>query len=264
MSIRILLNGAAGRMGQAMAAGILADPDMELAAAVDVANVGADVGQLAQGRPLGVLIRDDLAAAIEETRPQVMLDFTDPGAVREGIGIALRRGLSCVVGTTGLSEADLAEADALARANGAGIIVAPNFALSAALMARFAAEAVKYFPDYELVETHHDKKKDAPSGTALDMARLMSQNRTPHKQGRLDEYEEVPGSRGGDYQGARIHSIRLPGVVARHEITFGGPGQLLYIKQEATNRECFWPGVRLALLRVGQVKGLIRGLTEIM
>lgn len=264
MTIKVLLNGAAGKMGLAMAQCILADPDLELAAAVDVDRVGSDLGQLAEGKPCGVTIESDLARAIELSAPDVMLDFTDPGAVRAGVRTALSRGVACVVGTTGLSEADLAEADALARANGVGAIVAPNFALSAVLMARFAAEAVKYFPDYELVETHHDRKMDAPSGTALAMVRMMGENRTPHRQGRLDEYEELPGSRGGDYQGARVHSIRLPGVVARHEITFGGPGQLLYIKQEATNRECFWPGVRLALLRVGEVKGLIHGLNDIM
>lgn len=264
MTLKILLNGAAGKMGLSMAACILADPDMQLVAAVDVERAGCDAGTLSVGKSCGVAIEKDLAEAIESAKPDVMLDFTDPSAVRQGLLTALSHGVACVVGTTGLSAADLEEADAVARAQGVGAIVAPNFALSAVLMARFAAEAVKYFPDYELVETHHDKKMDAPSGTALAMARMMSANRTPHHQGRADEYEEISGSRGGDYQGARIHSIRLPGVVARHEITFGGPGQLLYIKQEATNRDCFWPGVRLALLRVGEIKGLLWGLEDIM
>ena len=264
MTIKVLVNGAAGRMGQAMSAAILADPQLELVAGVDLTEIGADLGQLAKGQACGVLIEQDLAQAIRRAAPDVMLDFTDPSGVKTGVRTALSRGLACVVGTTGLNDADLEELDALARANDTGLIVAPNFALSAALMARFAAEAVKYFPDYELVESHHDRKMDAPSGTALAMVRMMSENRTPHLQGRADSYEEVPGCRGGDYQGARIHSIRLPGVVARHEITFGGPGQLLYIKQEATNRDAFWPGVRLALLRVGEVKGLIHGLDAIM
>lgn len=264
MSIRILLNGAAGKMGRAMAAFILADPGFELAAAVDINDTGRDLGELAQGKNCGVLIESDLAKAIDKAKPDVMLDFTDPDTVAEGVRTALSRGLSCVVGTTGLTDAELAEADALARKTGAGLIVAPNFALSAVLMTRFAQEAARYFPDYELVETHHDKKKDAPSGTALSMVRAIGQVRAPHRQGRCDEYEEVAGCRGGDCEGARVHSVRLPGVVARHEITFGGPGQLLAIRQECTSRECFWPGVRLALLRVGEVKGLVYGLDDII
>ena len=264
MTVKVLLNGAAGKMGLAMAAFILADSGFELAAAVDIINTGRDLGELACGKSCGVLIESDLERAIDAAGPDVMLDFTDPDTVGEGVRTALARGLNCVVGTTGLSESQLDEADALARKTGAGIIVAPNFALSAVLMTRFAAEAAKYFPDYELVETHHDKKKDAPSGTALSMVRAISANRTSHRQGRADEYEEVAGSRGGEYEGARVHSVRLPGVVARHEITFGGPGQLLAIRQECTSRECFWPGVRLALLRVGEVKGLVYGLDDII
>ena len=264
MSRRILLNGAAGKMGLAMAAFILADPEFELVAAVDINDTGRDVGERAHGKNCGVLIENDLATAIDAARPDVMLDFTDPDTVGEGVRIALSRGLNCVVGTTGLADSELAEADALARKTDAGLIVAPNFALSAVLMTRFAQEAARYFPDYELVETHHDKKKDAPSGTALAMVRAIGDVRAPHRQGRADEYEEVAGCRGGDYEGARIHSQRLPGVVARHEITFGGPGQLLAIRQECTSRECFWPGVRLALLRVGEIKGLVHGLDEII
>lgn len=264
MSIRVLLNGAAGKMGLAMAAFILADPGFELAAAVDIKDIGRDLGELACGKNCGVLIESDLATAVDKARPDVMLDFTDPETVGEGVRTALSKGLDCVVGTTGLADAELQEADALARAAGVGLIVAPNFALSAVLMTRFARETARYFPDYELVETHHDKKKDAPSGTALSMVRAIGQVRAPHRQGRSDAYEEVAGCRGGDYDGARVHSVRLPGVVARHEITFGGPGQLLTIRQECTSRECFWPGVRLALLRVGETKGLVYGLDSII
>ena len=264
MTIRVLLNGAAGKMGRSMAGFILADPEMELAAAVDVEQAGCDAGCLSTGAACGVIIESDLAAAIDRACPDVMLDFTEPDGVRQGVLTALSQGVACVVGTTGLNDADLEEIDALARAHNVGAIVSPNFALSAVLMARFAAEAVKYFPDYELVETHHDKKKDAPSGTALAMTRMMNANRAPHPQGRADSYEEIPGCRGGDCQGARIHSLRLPGVVARHEITFGGPGQLLYIKQECTDRQGFWPGVRLALLRVSEITGLVHGLGQLL
>ena len=262
--IRVLLNGAAGKMGQAMGCGILRDPELELAAAVDVSGGGRDFGQLARGETCGVRIGGDLEQALNESRPDVMLDFTVPETVRAGVAAALDRGVACVVGTTGLDDAALRELDARARARDTGVIVAPNFALTAVLMARFAAQAARYFPDYELVEAHHDRKPDAPSGTALALLRTMDAARAPKTQERPDSGETVPGCRGGAWQGARVHSLRLPGVLARHEIIFGGPGQLLTIRQEATNRECFWPGVRLALLRVGGIRGLVSGLNELI
>ena len=142
MTIRVLLNGATGKMGRSMAGFILADPELELAAAVDVEQIGCDAGCLSAGADCGVVIESDLAAAIGRAVPDVMLDFTEPDAVRQGVVTALSRGVACVVGTTGLSDADLQEIDALARAKNVGAIVSPNFALSAVLMARFAAEAV--------------------------------------------------------------------------------------------------------------------------
>lgn len=262
--MRILLNGAAGKMGRTMAAAILAEPDLELAAAVDVDCLGQDAGQLAQGRDCGVVIEADLAAAIARTGPDAMLDFTNPASVLNNIRIALGAGLACVVGTTGLSQARLEELDVLARSRDTGLLVAPNFAISAVLMMRFAAEAVKYLPDYEIIELHHDKKLDAPSGTALYTAQLMGENRLPHVQGRLEESQELEGCRGGDYQGARIHSMRLPGVVAQQQVVLAAPGQLLRISQESANRDCFWPGVRLGLRRISAIKGLVYGLDKLL
>ena len=137
--IKILVNGASGRMGRAMASKILLENDMEIVAAVDVKGAGADIG-ISTGNPAaGVLVEDNLEAAIKRTNPEVMLDFTNPQAVMKNIRTALSNGVACVVGTTGLSESDLKEADNLARANKTPIFVASNFAISAVLMMRFAA-----------------------------------------------------------------------------------------------------------------------------
>ena len=264
MTIKILLNGAAGRMGRTMAAAILQEADMQLVAGVDLLCSGQDVGTLACGEAIGVLVENDLPTAIQHAGADVMLDFTNASIAMKNIRIALSLGLSCVIGTSGTTQEEQKEAEALALANNAAIFIAPNFALSAVLMMRFAAEAVKYFPHYEIIEAHHDKKLDAPSGTAVATAQLMSENREPFVQGELNAFEVIPGSRGGDYEGARIHSVRLPGILAMQEVLFGAPGQTLSIKQESINRDCFFPGVALALRKIKTLKGLTVGLEHLL
>lgn len=264
MTIRVLVNGVAGKMGRIMAGEICAAEDMELVAGVDRQCIGYDIGPLLGLPEMGVCVEDDLAAVIQRVKPDVMLDFTHPQAVMGNLRTAVSLGQACVVGTTGLTEQDLEEVKNLAEANNTAVFVAPNFAISAVLMMRFAEEAVKYLPHYEIIEIHNDKKADAPSGTAINTAKRMSVNRAPMVQGDLNSFEVIPGSRGGDFQGARIHSVRLPGVVAVQEVIFGGPGQTLTIRQDSTDRNGFWPGVALALRKVGGLKGLVYGLDEIM
>lgn len=264
MTIKILLNGAAGKMGRAMAAGILGESDFRLVAAVDRQNIGADLGQLATGQPCGVIVGDDLAAAILAARPDVMLDFTTPEVLMGNLRVALSAGVATVVGTSGILERELAEAEALSLAHNAPLFIAANFAISAVLMIRFAAEAARYLPNYEIVELHNDRKLDSPSGTALFTARKISENREPLAQGALNAFETLPGCRGGDYQGARIHSLRLPGVVAMQEVIFGGQGQTLTIRQDSSTRDCFFPGVALALRRVQSLHGLVYGLDQLL
>lgn len=262
--IRVLNNGAFGRMGRAMASGILQQEDMEIVAAVDFKGAGADMGELAGSTAIGVKVEDDLETAIKRCKPDVMLDFTNPQAIMKNIRIALSNGVACVIGTTGLSEANLAEVDSLSRANKAPIFVAPNFAISAVLMMRFAAEAVKYMPDFEIVETHDSHKLDAPSGTAIATAKMICANREIFSQGESNSFEILPGCRGGDYQGSRIHSVRVPGVISLQDCIFGAPGQLLTIRAESTNWQCFIPGVVLALQKVQKLEGLTFGLEKLM
>ena len=262
--IKILVNGASGRMGRAMSGKILQEQDMEIVAAVDVKGAGADIGTITGNPATGVLVEDDLEAAIKRAQPQVMLDFTNPQAVMKNLRTALNSGVACVVGTTGLSEADLQEVDALAKANKTSIFVASNFAISAVLMMRFAAEAVKYMPNFEIVETHDSHKLDAPSGTAMTTAKMMCANREVFSQESPNSFELLPGCRGGDYQGARIHSVRIPGVISLQDCIFGAPGQLLTIRAESTNAECFYPGVAMALRRVLDLAGLTFGLDKLL
>jgi len=209
--IPVAVLGAAGRMGQTTVAALQAAEDMELVAAVDPL------------RP-GPTLDDALASA------SVLVDFTRPEAVLENVRRALAAGVHCVIGTTGYDPAELA---AVCKGASAKVFAAPNFAIGAVLMMRFAAEAARFMAKGEIVELHHDRKLDAPSGTALRTAELINAA-APGK--------EVP-----------IHSVRLPGLVAHQEVIFGDLGQTLSIRHDTTSREAFMPGVLLAIRRVADL-----------
>ena len=262
--IRVLINGACGKMGRSMSAGVMAAKDMEIVAAADIKGSGLDLGILAGGEPCGLLVETDLAACIRAHKPEVLVDFTSPQAVLNNLRLALPFSLPCVVGTTGLNEQELAEVDALARKHHTAVFFAPNFALGAVLMMRFAKEAACYFPHVEVIERHHDQKLDAPSGTAVATLKLISEERQEFTQGAAGEYERIAGSRGGVFQGARVHSVRLPGYVATQEVVFGALGQLLTIRHDAMSRDCFLPGVLLAIRKINSLSGLVVGLEKLM
>ncbi len=252
--IKILVNGALGRMGRTVIAAVKADSELELVGATDIFSGEVD----------GVKVQTDLAAALENLRPDVMVDFTRPDAVFSNVMTALSKKVSPVVGTTGLSENNLAEIRAAAEKNSTPAFVAPNFALGAVLMMLLSQKVAKYMPDVEIIELHHDKKLDAPSGTAELTAKMISEVRAPHKQGHPDEKERLAHVRGADYDGIRIHSVRLPGYVAHQEVIFGGLGQTLTIRHDSTGRESFMPGVILACKKVRALKGLTVGLDKIL
>lgn len=262
--IRVLVNGAAGKMGRAMLSCLLKEEDMQLVAAVDKSHVGEDAALVAGCAPVGVMITDDLAKALEEAKPDVMLEFTIPAFVRSNLEIALAHKVPSVVGTTGLTDEDIRALEEQSKAQGAPVFIAPNFAIGAVLLMRFAAEAARYLPDYEILEIHNEKKADAPSGTALATLRMMEAERSRASLGASNDTETVPGCRGGAYAGSRVHSMRLPGVIANQDVIFGATGQTLTLSHHTTGRECFWPGVALALRKVSGLTGVVIGLDRIM
>jgi len=263
-AIKVLISGASGKMGRAMAAGIVKEKDMRIVAAVDVRHQGAELDALCGLGETGLLLEDDLAKAIRRASPDVMLDFTNPQAVMKNIVISLQNRVAPVVGTTGLSERDLAEIALLSEQFATPVFIAANFALGAVLMMRFAQEAAPWFPHAEIIERHGEHKMDAPSGTALVTLEKISQAREIFSQGSPNEFEKIPGARGGDYQGMRVHSVRLPGYVATQEVVFGGLGQVLTIRHDSMSRESFLPGVLLALRKVRSLSGLVCGLENIL
>lgn len=261
--ITVLVNGACGRMGQAVLKAVQEDSELELVGAVDITG-GADTGELVGLPKNGVTVETDLATALERIKPQVMVDFTRPDVVFANVTTALKHHVSPVVGTTGLSDEQKAEIKKLADDNDTPAFIAPNFAIGAVLMMVMAKQAAKYMPEVEIIELHHDKKLDAPSGTAVQTAAMIAEVRAAHKQGHPDEKEKIAGARGAEYDGMHIHSVRLPGYVAHQEVIFGGLGQTLTIRHDSLNRESFMPGVVLAAKKVVGLKSLTVGLDKLL
>ncbi len=209
--------------------------------------------------------RAGLAEVIAELDPDVMVDFTHPTVVEGNLRVALALGVDCVVGTTGVSEEKLAELANLASED-TTLFFAPNFAIGAVLMMQFAQQAARYMPNVEVTEYHHDKKADAPSGTAILTARMIARVRgaAPAVPGRETELPGMEGARGALVDGVSVHSVRLPGLVAHQEVLFGGQGQTLTIRHDSIDRTSFMPGVVLAVREVGLRSGLIVGLEKLM
>ena len=250
-------------MGRAVLKAVAEAKDLELVGAVDIAG-GADAGELAGVGANGVKVETDLKAALTRLQPEVMIDFTRPDVVYGNVITALQAKVSPVVGTTGLSDEQKADIRKLAEENDTPAFIAPNFAIGAVLMMVMAKQAAKYMPEVEIIELHHDKKLDAPSGTAVQTAAMIAEVRAAHKQGHPEEKEKLSGARGADYEGMHIHSVRLPGYVAHQEVIFGGLGQTLTIRHDSLNRESFMPGVVLAAEKVRSLKGLTVGLDKLL
>ena len=252
--IKVLVNGALGRMGKTVCGAVKADNELELVGAVD----------MFEGEVEGLKVETNLDAALKKFSPDVMVDFTRPNVVFQNVMTALENKVSPVVGTTGLSDEAKEKIRELAEKNSTPAFIAPNFALGAVLMMLIAQKVAKYMPDVEIIELHHDKKLDAPSGTAELTAKMISEVRPSHKQGHPEEVERLPHVRGAEVDGIRIHSVRLPGYVAHQEVIFGGLGQTLTIRHDSTGRDSFMPGVVLACKKVRGLSGLTVGLDKIL
>jgi 4-hydroxy-tetrahydrodipicolinate reductase len=259
MSIRVGVIGAAGRMGSEVCRAVVAADGLELVAAVDPHHVGAALR--GAGVDSDLEIAGDLDALVAADA-EVAVDFTVPDTVARNVVWLLEHGIHAVVGTTGIGDDDLDRIERLASEGEANAFLAPNFAIGAVLMMRFAAEAARHMPHVEIIELHHDRKADAPSGTALRTADLIAQVRDEAPEPTMGE--TIDGARGADRGGVRVHSVRLPGLVAHQEVLLGGPGQTLSIRHDSTDRTSFMPGVVLAVRRVAELDGLVVGLEHLL
>lgn len=241
--IRVIVNGAHGRMGQETVKAIQDDPAFSLVAQLDH--------------------HDDLAKKIHETKADVVIDFTTPTAVYKNARIIIEANVHPVIGTTGLSAQQIAELQELSQGKKIGGIIAPNFSIGAVLLMKYAAETARYFPHVEIIELHHDAKKDAPSGTALKTAEMIAENRREIPKDKTEQ-EILPGSRGGIKNDIHIHSVRLPGFVAHEEVIFGGNNETLTLRHDSIHRSAFMPGVILACKKVMELDSLVYGLEKLL
>jgi 4-hydroxy-tetrahydrodipicolinate reductase len=257
---RVGVVGAGGRMGHEVCRAVTDAPDMELVAAVDPGHVGADA--------CGVRIIGEVNA-LSDLGAQVVVDFTVAAAVRHNIAHYVQQGVHAVVGTSGLHDDDLAAIAAQLEGSATHAIVVPNFAIGAVLLVQLAKLAAPHMDGVEVIELHHDAKRDAPSGTAMHTAAAIVAAREAAASGPLpaDPTTDtvLEGARGGEAPGGvRIHSVRLPGLVAHEEVIFGAPGQSLRIRHDSYDRRSFMPGVLLAVRTVGERPGLTVGLEALL
>jgi 4-hydroxy-tetrahydrodipicolinate reductase len=249
---RVGVLGADGKMGRVVCAAVQAEPELDLAAAVDPSSAGARAGD--------VEIAADRQALVDE-KVEVAVDFTRPDAVMDNVRFCVEHGIHAVVGTTGIGPDRLHEIRGWLRERGdVGVVVAPNFAVGAVVAQRLAEQAARHFPAVEIIELHHDQKIDAPSGTAATTARRIAQ-------ARKEAWSGPTGGeayRGGDVEGIRIHSVRLPGLVAHQEVIFGARGQTLTIRHDAPDRSSYLPGILLAIREVARRPGLTLGLEPLL
>jgi 4-hydroxy-tetrahydrodipicolinate reductase len=261
--IRVGVLGAAGRMGRMVCRAVAEDPGLSLVAGISPAHAGQGLGEMIGHPNLSIRISGSIEA-LSAVAAEVAVDFTTPSAVMDNVRWGVRHGIHLVVGTTGIRPKDLDEIRDLMRSGDgrSNVIVAPNFAMGAVLMQRFAEQAARVFPAAEIIELHHEGKADAPSGTSLSTAERMAAARRERWEG--PGKESLQGVRGGDAHGIRVHSVRLPGLLAHQEVVFGGTGETLSIRHDSSSRESFMPGVIMAIRAVGSRAGLTMGIEPLL
>lgn len=259
--------GALGKMGQEVVRTVTQQTDMRLTMGIDRQQSGKSLDELLNLTPhTNVTLSDQLGGMLAQDKPQVVVDFTSPQSVYNNAKLVLESGTHCVIGTTGLAQSQLDTLKTIAASNKVTVFVVPNFSIGAVLLMRFAQQASHYFSHAELIELHHNQKLDAPSGTSLRTAEMMGEacaafgpTNTP------DEEELIMGARGAEGpSGLRIHSVRLPGLVAHQEVLLGSTGELLTLRHDSFDRRCFMPGVMLAIRFCISHSGLFVGLEQAM
>jgi 4-hydroxy-tetrahydrodipicolinate reductase len=242
MTPRIAINGAQGKMGTITA---------------------KTIGQNAKFKLVGEFGRHtELREAIKNSQPDIVIDFTTASSAFENAQIIIESGVRAIIGTTGFSPQQIATLKRACSKKKLGVIIAPNFSISALLLMRLAKEVANYLPYVEIIEAHHENKEEAPSGTAIKTAEMINQARAKTK--KIKSNELITGARGADKDGIPIHSIRLPGFLAHEEIIFGSPGETLHLKHNTIDRNAFMPGVLLACEKVMKLDSLVYGLEDLL
>ena len=263
--IKVGVVGALGKMGREVVNAVLKSDDMQLVCAVDVRENGSDIGKIINGTEIGVKIFTDISEAINLSSPDVMIDFTQPQGIFEHVCTYIKNNVKSVIGTTGLKENQIEQLRILSSENNTGCLIAPNFSTGAVLMMMFSKMAAKYFNNAEIIELHHNQKKDAPSGTAVKTAQMMAEVNDNFAYNNCPETETLSGARGANANAnIHIHSVRMPGYIASQEVIFGASGQIFKIRHDSMDRTCYMDGILLAVRHVFGKNDFIYGLDNIM
>jgi len=261
---KIIMFGICGKMGKSISGELIKEEEIELIGGFDIINTGADIGELLTGKKTGYRIHGSYED-IKKLNPDIIIDFTTADSAKKNINWAIENNINIIVGTTGLRKEDLSEIESRALQSVSKTLIVPNFSIGAAVMVRICGMISKYFDDCEIIEMHHDKKKDAPSGTSLYTAEEISHGGNFSGFRLKDgEIETIKGSRGGFTGGIHIHSVRLPGLLAHQQVIFGTKGQTLSIKHDSIDRSSFYPGVILAIRNLDRLSGFTFGLDKLI
>ncbi len=247
--IKVAVCGALGKMGKEVVEAVTACPDTELVAQIDIA--GAEFKTIEE--------------AHKKCQIDILVDFTQPKSIFENAKYCLNNGIKIVIGTTGLKDEEIEFLKKLSQEQNTGCLIAPNFSTGAVLLMMFARQAAKYFDNAEIIELHHNQKKDAPSGTAIKTAAMMAEVKDDFTKNNCPETETIEGARGGNsYSNIHIHSVRMPGYIASQEVIFGSSGQIMTIRHDSMDRKCYMQGVLLAIKHVAEKNDFVYGLDNIM
>ena len=269
LPIPVIVAGATGKMGRATIQAIAQAPDITLIGATGRSHIGEDIGLVVGCGELEIPVTNDLeillAQGAQEKQLAVIVDFTHPSLVYDHIRSSIAYGVRPVVGTTGLTGAQLQELAAFADKASTGCLIAPNFSIGMVLLQQAAIAAARYFDHVEIIELHHNQKADAPSGTALQTAQMLSELGQTFNSTNAPETEHTPGARGALLaENIRLHSVRLPGLIAHQEVIFGALGETYHLKHNTSDRLCYMAGVLLGIRRVIQLKQLVYGLEKLL
>ena len=260
--ITVAVNGVLGRMGSTVLNAVEQEPGLIPVGGADPLADGAGTVKTANG--LELPLAKDLATLFKAAKPDVVVDFTNAEGGKAAMLTCIENGISCVSGSTGIIPDELQAIGEKAASAGVGIISASNFALGCVVLIHLARIASEYFDYADLIESHHEMKIDAPSGTALSIVNAMLEGKGGDFKQNIVETELLEGTRGGSTGGINVHSARMPGRVARHEVVFGALGQTLTILHDSVSRDSFMPGVMLAVRRVVNEKSMIVGLDKVL
>ena len=258
-NVRVLVSGATGKMGQHTINAVNRESHLELVGGTCFSDSGTEI-QLTDGT--SVPLSTNLETLLDATNPDVVIDFTNAHAVMSNADMIISKGIHCVIGASGINSSELATLEQMQIKHSVGVAVIPMFAIGAVVLKKLASEASKFFDYVDIIEAHHENKIDAPSGFAMDLSRMLSESKQYTRN--QVEVESVPNSRGGELNGVSIHSVRLPGRSAHHEIIFGAAGQTLSLKHDTLDREWYMPGVIQTVDYVCENQSFVVGLENIL